>query len=132
MDWQYIILWMKYSACAGAFLILTYTAYTLTSLYYNIKISKEQFSTKRLLTGVLKLLVLVVSGAILCFTVIALPPFIRLVGIPIPDEFASGINATAMILIYITTACKYFIKAKDNYTEIIESKTSEKDEIIAG
>lgn len=132
MDLKYITQWMLYSIYAGGFLILSYTAHTLTSIYYNIKVDKQTFDIKRLLSGLLKLLVLILTGIVLCFIVIVLPQFIQLIGIDIPEQIAAGVNATTMILIYLSATYKYFIEAKDKYVQIIESKTSSSDQEAVG
>ena len=59
-----------------------YLANVTFSLWYNIKIQKEQFSREKLITGGLKVLTFIVGLTLLCIAVTTLPLFANEVGWP--------------------------------------------------
>ena len=87
--------------------LCAYLANVAFSLWYNIKIRKEDFDREKLIASGLKILVFVVGLTLLCTAITALPIFANEVGWAIPDEYTDIFADLVIIGAVLLVSCKY-------------------------
>ena len=98
-----------------------YLANVTFSLWYNIKIQKEQFSREKLITGGLKVLTFIVGLTLLCIAVTTLPLFANEVGWAIPAEYTDLFADLVIIGAVLLVSCKYIKEAFTKFTAILNA-----------
>lgn len=98
-----------------------YLANVTFSLWYNIKLQKEQFSREKLITGGLKVLTFVVGLTLLCISVTTLPLFANEVGWAIPEEYSDLFADLVIIGAVLLVSCKYIKEAFTKFTAILNA-----------
>ena len=98
-----------------------YLANVTFSLWYNIKLQKEQFSREKLITGGLKVLTFVVGLTLLCISVTTLPLFANEVGWAIPEEYSDLFADLVIIGTVLLVSCKYIKEAFTKFTAILNA-----------
>lgn len=101
--------------------LAAYLANVTFSLWYNIKLQKEQFSREKLITGGLKVLTFVVGLTLLCVAVTTLPLFANEVGWAIPEEYSDLFADLVIIGAVLLVSCKYIKEAFTKFTAILNA-----------
>lgn len=101
--------------------LAAYLANVTFSLWYNIKLQKEQFSREKLITGCLKVLTFVVGLTLLCISVTTLPLFANEVGWAIPEEYSDLFADLVIIGAVLLVSCKYIKEAFTKFTAILNA-----------
>ena len=101
--------------------LCAYLANVAFSLWYNIKIRKEDFDREKLIASGLKILVFVVGLTLLCTAITALPIFANEVGWAIPDEYTDIFADLVIIGAVLLVSCKYIKEAFTKFTAILNA-----------
>ena len=101
--------------------LAAYLANVTFSLWYNIKLQKEQFSREKLITSGLKILAFVVGLTLLCISVTTLPLFANEVGWAIPEEYSDLFADLVIIGAVLLVSCKYIKEAFTKFTAILNA-----------
>lgn len=101
--------------------LAAYLANVTFSLWYNIKLQKEQFSREKLITGGLKVLTFVVGLTLMCISVTTLPLFANDVGWAIPAEYTDLFADLVIIGAVLLVSCKYIKEAFMKFTAILNA-----------
>ena len=104
--------------------LCAYLANVAFSLWYNIKIRKEDFDREKLIASGLKILVFVVGLTLLCTAITALPIFANEVGWAIPDEYTD-------IFAVLLVSCKYIKEAFTKFVAILNTGSVENVENVS-
>ncbi len=99
--------------------LAAYLANVTFSLWYNIKVKKEQFSREKFITGGLKILTFIVGLTLLCIAITALPIFAAEVGWAIPAEYSEIFADLVIISIVLRVSGKYIKEALTKFTAIL-------------
>ena len=95
--------------------ILMYISNMGASIYYNIKILGDKFSSQKLIDSGINVASLAVAIIAFCLSVTLVIPWIYYVGLPIPEEFSDVLNMVAMCGVALTGIVKY---GKEAFTKI--------------
>ena len=95
--------------------ILMYISNMGASIYYNIKILGDKFSSQKLIDSGIKVASLAVAIVAFCLSVTLVIPWVNYVGLPIPEEFSDVLNMVAMCGVALTGIVKY---GKEAFTKI--------------
>ena len=95
--------------------ILMYISNMGASIYYNIKILGDKFSSQKLIDSGIKVASLTVAIIAFCLSVTLVIPWVNYVGLPIPEEFSDVLNMVAMCGVALTGIVKY---GKEAFTKI--------------
>ena len=95
--------------------ILMYISNMGASIYYNIKILGDKFSSQKLIDSGIKVASLAVAIIAFCLSVTLVIPWVNYVGLPIPEEFSDVLNVVAMCGVALTGIVKY---GKEAFTKI--------------
>ena len=95
--------------------ILMYISNMGASIYYNIKILGDKFSSQKLIDSGIKVASLAVAIIAFCLSVTLVIPWVNYVGLPIPEEFSDVLNMVAMCGVALTGIVKY---DKEAFTKI--------------
>ena len=101
--------------------LCAYLANVAFSLWYNIKIRKEDFDREKLIASGLKILVFVVGLTLLCTAITALPIFANEVGWAIPDEYTDIFTDLVIIGAVLLVSCKYIKEAFTKFAAILNA-----------
>ena len=101
--------------------LCAYLANVAFSLWYNIKIRKEDFDREKLIASGLKILVFVVGLTLLCTAITALPIFANEVGWTIPDEYTDIFADLVIIGAVLLVSCKYIKEAFTKFVAILNT-----------
>lgn len=101
--------------------LTAYLSNVTFSLWYNIKIQKEQFSRDKLITSALKIATFVVGLTLLCVAVTTLPLFANEVGWAIPSEYTDLFADLVIIGAVLLVSCKYIKEAFTKFTAILNA-----------
>lgn len=101
--------------------LASYLSNVTFSLWYNIKIQKEQFSRDKLITSVLKVTTFVVGLTLLCVSVTTLPLFANEVGWTIPSEYTDLFADLVITGAVLLVSCKYIKEAYTKFTAILNA-----------
>lgn len=101
--------------------LCAYLANVAFSLWYNIKIRKEDFDREKLIASGLKILVFVVGLTLLCTAITALPIFANEVGWAIPDEYTDIFADLVIIGAVLLVSCKYIKEAFTKFVAILNT-----------
>ena len=105
--------------------LAAYLANVTFSLWYNIKLQKEQFSREKLITSGLKILTFVVGLTLLCISVTTLPLFANEVGWAIPEEYSDLFADLVIIGAVLLVSCKYIKEAFTKFVAILNTGSVE-------
>lgn len=105
--------------------LCAYLANVAFSLWYNIKIRKEDFDREKLIASGLKILVFVVGLTLLCTAITALPIFANEVGWTIPDEYTDIFADLVIIGAVLLVSCKYIKEAFTKFVAILNTGSVE-------
>ena len=101
--------------------LAAYLANVTFSLWYNIKLQKEQFSREKLIISGLKILTFVVGLTLLCISVTTLPLFANEVGWAIPEEYSDLFADLVIVGAVLLVSCKYIKEAFTKFTAILNA-----------
>ena len=110
--------------------LCAYLANVAFSLWYNIKIRKEDFDREKLIASGLKILVFVVGLTLLCTAITALPIFANEVGWAIPDEYTDIFADLVIIGAVLLVSCKYIKEAFTKFVAILNTGSVENVENV--
>ena len=105
--------------------ILMYISNMGASIYYNIKILGDKFSSQKLIDSGIKVASLVVAIIAFCLSVTLVIPWVNYVGLPIPEEFSDVLNMVAMCGVALTGIVKYGKEAFTKISKILNQNSSE-------
>ena len=112
---------MKMIGCAILLLIAAWTANTILSMFYNIKVWKDDFDRKKLTTGLLKLLTLCTGTALTSIVISLLPIYLVTYGIEIQTEAIETYSVIAVASLYALAIVKYLKECVKTLTDILKS-----------
>ena len=99
--------------------ILMYISNMGASIYYNIKILGDKFSSQKLIDSGIKVASLAVAIIAFCLSVTLVIPWVNYVGLPIPEEFSDVLNMVAMCGVALTGIVKYGKEACTKISKIL-------------
>ena len=99
--------------------ILMYISNMGASIYYNIKILGDKFSSQKLIDSGIKVASLAVAIIAFCLSVTLVIPWVNYVGLPIPEEFSDVLNMVAMCGVALTGIVKYGKEAFSKISKIL-------------
>ena len=105
--------------------ILMYISNMCASIYYNIKILGDKFSSQKLIDSGIKVASLAVAIIAFCLSVTLVIPWVNYVGLPIPEEFSDVLNMVAMCGVALTGIVKYGKEAFTKISKILNQNSSE-------
>lgn len=105
--------------------ILMYISNMGASIYYNIKILGDKFSSQKLIDSCIKVASLAVAIIAFCLSVTLVIPWVNYVGLPIPEEFSDVLNMVAMCGVALTGIVKYGKEAFTKISKILNQNSSE-------
>lgn len=105
--------------------LAAYLANVTFSLWYNIKLQKEQFSCEKLIAGGLKVITFVIGLTLLCIAVTTLPLFANEVGWAIPEEYSDLFADLVIIGAVLLISCKYIKEAFTKFVAILNDTQDE-------
>ena len=105
--------------------ILMYISNMCASIYYNIKILGDKFSSQKLIDSGIKVASLAVAIIAFCLSVTLVIPWVNYVGLPIPEEFSDVLNMVAMCGVALTGIVKYGKEAFSKISKILNQNNSE-------
>lgn len=105
--------------------ILMYISNMGASIYYNIKILGDKFSSQKLIDSGIKVASLAVAIIAFCLSVTLVIPWVNYVGLPIPEEFSDVLNMVAMCGVALTGIVKYGKEAFSKISKILNQNNSE-------
>ena len=111
--------------------LCAYLANVAFSLWYNIKIRKEDFEREKLIASGLKILVFVVGLTLLCTAITTLPIFANEVGWAIPDEYTDIFADLVIIGAVLLVSCKYIKEAFTKFVAILNTGSVENVENVS-
>ena len=101
--------------------LAAYLANVTFSLWYNIRLQKEQFSQEKLIASGIKILTFVIGLTLLCVAVTTLPLFANEVGWTIPAEYTDLFADLVIIGAVLLVSCKYIKEAFGKFTAILKA-----------
>ena len=105
--------------------VLMYISNMGASIYYNIKILGDKFSSQKLIDSGIKIASLAVAIIAFCLSVTLVIPWVNYVGLPIPEEFSDVLNMVAMCGVALTGIIKYGKEAFTKISKILNQDSSE-------
>ena len=105
--------------------ILMYISNMGASIYYNIKILGDKFSSQKLIDSGINVASLAVAIIAFCLSVTLVIPWVNYVGLPIPEEFSDVLNMVAMCGVALTGIVKYGKEAFTKISKILNQNSSE-------
>lgn len=105
--------------------VLMYISNMGASIYYNIKILGDKFSSQKLIDSGIKIAALAVAIIAFCLSVTLVIPWVNYVGLPIPEEFSDVLNMVAMCGVALTGIVKYGKEAFTKISKILNHDSSE-------
>ena len=105
--------------------VLMYISNMGASIYYNIKILGDKFSSQKLIDSGIKIASLAVAIIAFCLSVTLVIPWFNYVGLPIPEEFSDVLNMVAMCGVALTGIIKYGKEAFTKISKILNQDSSE-------
>jgi len=105
--------------------VIAYCSNILLSLWYNIKIKRQEFESKRLLESLEKILAFGAGTSLLTIGITLVPIFVNEVGLTIPEEYAEVFQDLAVITVFIIAACKYLVEAFTKFQAILTYESGE-------
>lgn len=97
---------------------------TLLGIYYNLNTLKEQFSKEKLLTGLARGGIILVSGLAITVIVSLLPQILNQFGITADTNLFENISTVAMAGILTSTIAHYLTDALKKFYTILNSHTN--------
>lgn len=91
--------------------LAAYLANIIFSLWYNIKIKREDFEWSRIAESTVKCFVFLLGLTFLCIAVTALPLYATMVGWAVPEEFTELFTDLVIVGAFLLVACKYIKEA---------------------
>lgn len=116
---------------AALLFVATYLANVLFGLYFNIRVLREEFSWRRLLLSLVKIVTFTAGMALLTVAVAALPVFAQSVGWEIPPEYVEVFSVVAIVFTFLRVALKYGLEALNKLYSILnlDGETFKTDEL---
>ena len=102
--------------------VLCVLADIMAKMFYNVNNLHEEFSWQRLFTGLIRMLCVCVSSAILSFVISLVPSLIPMVGIALSDEIVSLFSVATVAGVYLGGIVKYFRSAFETVSKIINNE----------
>lgn len=106
-----------------------YLANVTFSLWYNIKLQKQEFDRVKLIASAIKIATFVIGLVLLCVSVTTLPLFANEVGWTIPEEYSDIFADLVIIGAVLLVSCKYIKEAFVKFTAILNAGTDDGGEI---
>lgn len=102
--------------------VLCVLADIIAKTFFNVSNMKEDFSVERLVKGLLRMVCLAVSSAILSFVISTIPSLIPMVGIELSEEVVVLFSIATVAGVYLNGIIKYFKSAFDTINRIINDE----------
>ena len=97
---------------------------TLLGIYYNLNTLKENFSREKLITGLIRGCIILLSGLAITAIVYLLPEILNEFGITADMNLFENISTVAMAGILISTITHYLTDALKKFYAILNSHTN--------
>lgn len=111
---------LTYVGIGALLFLVAYISNMAFSLYYNIRMLKENFDKNKIVDSAIRISVIVVGLTLLCIAITTLPQFVTYVGLTIPQEYADIFSNLAVLTLFVTSACKYVLEAYTKFKKILE------------
>ena len=105
--------------------ILSFGANTILGMYYNIKNVKEDFSKEKLISGIIKGVIILVSMAFIIVVLSVLPQVVEAFGLSVEEDVFSGISALGMATVMVSIDVYYLKDAIAKLYNILYGKKEE-------
>lgn len=102
--------------------VLCVMADIIAKTFFNVNNMKEDFSQEKLFNGLLRMLCLASSSAILSFVISIIPSLIPLVGIELSEDVVVLFSIATVAGVYLNGITKYFKSAFDTINRIINNE----------
>ncbi len=96
---------------------------TLLGIYYNLKSLKENFSKEKLITGLIRGGIILISALLITTIISLLPEILNLFGITAPEELFENVSVIAMATVLTSTVVRYLTDAFKKFYAILNSHT---------
>jgi hypothetical protein len=120
--WQLLLSNLTYIGVAFGVFALCVIANIVVSVYYNTNNLGEVFEGKRLLSGLIKMLSVGITTAILAIVATILPVVIEEFGVDVPSDVQNTYTIVAVVALYIGAILRYYKQAYITTKEILENK----------
>ena len=98
---------------------------TLLGIYYNLNTVKEQFSKEKLLKGLLRGGIILISGIAITVIVSLLPEILNHFGITADNALFENISVVAMAGVLVSTIVRYLGDALKKFYAILNTHSSD-------
>lgn len=92
---------------------------TLLGIYYNVREIKEEFSKEKLLNGLARGGIILISGILITIVVSLLPEILKQFGITAENELFENISIVAIAGVLISTIATYLADAAKKFYAIL-------------
>ena len=99
--------------------VLCVLADILAKTFYNVNNLGEEFDSKKMLMGFLRMLCIAIASAVLAFVISIVPSLIPMVGIALSEETVTLFSVATISGVYLNGIIKYFRSAFDTINKII-------------
>ena len=113
---------LLYIGAAFGIFALCVIANIIVSIYENTNIFNEPFSTTKFITGIIKMLSVGLTTAILAVVMTLLPYLLSQTGFNIPENIENIFTFGSIIALYYEAIKKYFLEAYNSIKNILENK----------
>ncbi len=111
---------LTYVGIGALLFLVAYMSNMAFSLYYNIRMLREKFDKNKIVDSALRVTTIVVGLALLCIAITTIPAFATYVGLDISPEYAEIFSNLAILVLFVTSACKYVLEAYTKFKKILE------------
>lgn len=111
---------LTYVGIGALLFLVAYISNMAFSLYYNIRMLKENFDKNKIIDSAIRISTIVIGLTLLCIAITTLPQFVTYVGLTIPQEYADIFSNLAVLTLFVTSACKYVLEAYTKFKKILE------------
>ena len=92
---------------------------TLLGIYYNLSTLQQTFSKEKLIAGLIRGGIILISGLVLTVTISLLPELLKAFGISTETDLFNNISIVAMAGVLVSTIIKYLTDALTKFYEIL-------------
>lgn len=101
--------------------LMSYGSNMAFSIYYNIKILGEEFSSDKIKHSITKIACFAIGTCLLTMAVTMILPWANANGLTIPEEYSDVITTVATLAICLTGSLKYITEAVSKMGKILNS-----------
>lgn len=94
----------------------------IAKTFYNVNSIGEKFSYKKLIAGLIRMLCIAVSSALLACVVGIVPTVVSMAGIAMTEEMVSLFTIATIAIVFLNGIVKYFKSAYETINKIINNE----------